>query len=67
MMFGPEEIFTVLFVMLGPLKLLGPFVQRTRGRDAATVIAVHPASKASAWSRSVGPGLTWQALHDVMA
>jgi multiple antibiotic resistance protein len=37
MMFGPAEIFTFLFVMLGPLKLLGPFVQRTRGLDAATV------------------------------
>jgi small neutral amino acid transporter SnatA (MarC family) len=37
MMFGPAEIFTFLFVMLGPLKLLGPFVQRTRGLDDATV------------------------------
>jgi multiple antibiotic resistance protein len=37
MIFGPTEIFTFLFVMLGPLKLLGPFVQRTRGLDDATV------------------------------
>src|SRR6478609_806256 len=37
MMLGPEEIFTFLFVMLGPLKLLGPFVQRTRGVDDAKV------------------------------
>jgi multiple antibiotic resistance protein len=37
MTFGPAEIFTFLFVMLGPLKLLGPFVQRTRGLDDATV------------------------------
>src|SRR6476660_10295951 len=37
MMLGPAEIFTFLFVMLGPLKLLGPFVQRTRGLDDATV------------------------------
>jgi multiple antibiotic resistance protein len=37
MMIGPAEIFTFLFVMLGPLKLLGPFVQRTRGLDDATV------------------------------
>ena len=36
-MIGPAEIFTFLFVMLGPLKLLGPFVQRTRGLDDATV------------------------------
>ena len=37
MMLGPAEIFTFLFVMLGPLKLLGPFVQRTRGLDDGTV------------------------------
>src|SRR5580765_1644541 len=37
MMLGPQETFTFLFVMLGPLKLLGPFVQRTRGLDDATV------------------------------
>src|SRR6476620_12707750 len=37
MLLGPQEIFTFLFVMLGPLKLLGPFVQRTRGLDDATV------------------------------
>jgi small neutral amino acid transporter SnatA (MarC family) len=32
-MFGPGEIFTFLFVMLGPLKLLGPFLQQTRDLD----------------------------------
>jgi multiple antibiotic resistance protein len=26
---GPAEIFTILFVTLGPLKVLGPFLQRT--------------------------------------
>jgi multiple antibiotic resistance protein len=36
-MIGPAEIFTFLFVMLGPLKLLGPFVQRTRGLADAMV------------------------------
>jgi multiple antibiotic resistance protein len=36
-MIGPAEIFTFLFVMLGPLKLLGPFAQRTRGLDDAMV------------------------------
>ena len=36
-MIGPAEIFTLLFIMLGPLKLLGPFVQRTRGLDDAMV------------------------------
>jgi multiple antibiotic resistance protein len=36
-MIGTGEIFTLFFVMLGPLKVLGPFVHRTRGLDDATV------------------------------
>jgi multiple antibiotic resistance protein len=28
---GPAEVFTLLFVTLGPLKVLGPFMQRTQG------------------------------------
>jgi multiple antibiotic resistance protein len=36
-MIGPGEIFTIFFVTLGPLKILGPFVQRTHGLDDATV------------------------------
>ena len=36
-MLGTAEIFTFLFVMLGPLKVLVPFVQRTRGLDEATI------------------------------
>lgn len=35
-MVGPAEMFTFFFVMLGPLKVLGPFAQRTRGMDEAT-------------------------------
>ena len=34
-MLPPSAIFTLLFVTLGPLKLLGPFAQRTRGLDEA--------------------------------
>ena len=30
-------IFTIFFITIGPLKLLGPFVQRTHGLDDATV------------------------------
>ena len=37
MLLGPAEIFTVFFVMLGPLKILGPFVERTRGLDDAAL------------------------------
>ncbi|HEY6360812.1 MAG TPA: MarC family protein [Vicinamibacterales bacterium] len=36
-MIGPAEIFTILFVMLGPMKVLGPFAQRTRGIDDAAM------------------------------
>jgi len=34
---GPAQIFTLLFVMLGPLKFLGPFVAGTRALDSAAV------------------------------
>ena len=30
---GPGEIFTIFFITIGPLKLIGPFVQRTHGLD----------------------------------
>jgi len=36
-MLGPAEIFTIFFVTLGPLKVLGPFAQRTQGLDDAVV------------------------------
>lgn len=36
-MIGLGQIFTILFVTLGPLRLLAPFSQRTRGVDGATV------------------------------
>jgi multiple antibiotic resistance protein len=34
---GPGEIFTIFFITIGPLKLIGPFVQRTHGLDDAAV------------------------------
>jgi len=36
-MLGPGEIFTLMFVTLGPLKLLGPFAQQTRDLDQAAL------------------------------
>ncbi|HEY2775159.1 MAG TPA: MarC family protein [Candidatus Binatia bacterium] len=36
-MIGPAEIFTIFFVTLGPLKILGPFANRTRDLDDATM------------------------------
>src|SRR5688572_27130651 len=34
---GPVEIFILLFVTLGPLKLLGPFAHATSASDATVV------------------------------
>lgn len=39
-MIGPAEIFTIFFVTLGPLKVLGPFAQRTQGIDDATARSI---------------------------
>ena len=36
-MIGPAEIFTLFFVTLGPLKILGPFAQRTHDLDDAAM------------------------------
>jgi multiple antibiotic resistance protein len=36
-MVGPAEIFTMFFVTLGPLKILGPFAQRTHALDDTLV------------------------------
>ena len=36
-MLGYGEIFTLFFVTLGPLKVFGPFANRTHGLDDATV------------------------------
>jgi multiple antibiotic resistance protein len=36
-MIGPAEIFTLFLVTLGPLKILGPFVQRTHDFDYSQV------------------------------
>jgi multiple antibiotic resistance protein len=38
---NPFEIFTLFFVMLGPLKILGPFAQRTRDIPDPGRIAWH--------------------------
>ena len=36
-MIGPGEIFTLFFVTLGPLKILGPFALQTRGLEPAAL------------------------------
>ena len=39
-MIGPGEVFTLFFVTLGPLKVLGPFAQQTRGLEPAALRGV---------------------------
>ena len=39
-MIGPGEIFTLFFVMLGPLKVLGPFAQQTHGLELSAARAI---------------------------
>lgn len=36
-MLGPGEIFTLFFITLGPLKVLGPFAQQTRGLTTSAI------------------------------
>jgi hypothetical protein len=33
--FSPGKVFTFLFVMIGPLKVVGPFAKMTAGWDGA--------------------------------
>lgn len=61
-MIGPAAIFTLLFVMLGPLKILGPFANRTRGMD------VHRVRQIAVWAfvvasiAAIGGGFVGRAL-----
>jgi multiple antibiotic resistance protein len=61
-MIGPAAIFTLLFVMLGPLKILGPFANRTRGMD------VHRVRRIAVWAfvvasiAAIGGGFVGRAL-----
>jgi multiple antibiotic resistance protein len=63
-MIGAAEIFTFLFVMLGPIKLLGPFAQRTRGIDIVTVRRIAIWAFVVASILAVGGGFVGRALLD---
>lgn len=39
-MFSLGEVFTLFFLTLGPIKLLGPFAQQTRGMDARALQSI---------------------------
>ena len=61
-MLGPTEIFTFLFVMLGPLKVLGPFATRTRGIDAGRVRKIAVWAFAVASIAVIGGGFVGRVL-----
>lgn len=56
-MLEPAEIFTLFFVTLGPLKLLGPFAQRTHGIPDATLRPIVLWTFAIATISIIGGGL----------
>ena len=59
---GLGAVFTLLFVTLGPLKIVGPFVQLTRDADEATMKAIAVRAFALAVVAVVAGGFLGQAL-----
>jgi multiple antibiotic resistance protein len=66
-MFGAGEIFTMLFVMLGPVKLLGPFAEQTRELEDTAIRRIALTVFAIALAAAIGGSLigrqllaTWQ-------
>jgi multiple antibiotic resistance protein len=61
-MVGPAEIFTIFFVTLGPLKILGPFAQRTHDLDDVLVRRIAVRAFAIATIAVVAGGLIGTSL-----
>ena len=59
---GLGAVFTLLFVTLGPLKIVGPFVQLTREADEATMKKIAVRAFALAVIAVVAGGFVGQAL-----
>ena len=59
---GLGAVFTLLFVTLGPLKIVGPFVQLTRETDEATMKKIAVRAFALALIAVVVGGFVGQAL-----
>ena len=59
---GAGEVFTLLFVMLGPLKLFGPFARATAALDAATLRALALRTSAIAAAIAIVGGFIGEAL-----
>lgn len=58
------QIFTLFFIMLGPLKVLGPFAQATHGLDRPQLRALAWKSAAIGLSAVFAGGLIGRALMD---
>ena len=56
------QVFTLLFVTLGPLKILGPFAQLTREADESMVRKIAQRAFALAIVAAVGGGYLGRAL-----
>ena len=63
-MFGAGQIFTMMFVMLGPLKLLGPFAAQTHELDDAQIRRIALTVFAIALAAAVGGCLVGRQLLD---
>jgi multiple antibiotic resistance protein len=61
-MFGAGEIFTMMFVMLGPIKLLAPFAQQTRELEAAAIRRIALTVFAIALAAAIGGSLIGRQL-----
>lgn len=59
---GLGAIFTLFFVTLGPLKILGPFVQQTEGTDETALRQIAIRAFALALAAVIGGGFVGQAL-----
>ena len=61
-MMGPVELFTLLFIVLGPLKLLGPFLHKTRSMERAELRALALRATAIATAGILAGGFVGRAL-----
>ncbi|MBZ7927453.1 hypothetical protein LAC81_36565 (plasmid) [Ensifer adhaerens] len=52
--FGPRKMFLMLFLMLGPIKILVPFVSITAGWEGHPLLGRCPGYRRLAWAHNVG-------------
>lgn len=62
---GYGAVFTLFFITLGPLKILGPFAQLTREADEATARGIAWRTFVIALIAVVVGGFAGRALHEL--